>query len=125
MVSYAIGPTEPAVPTGTIGDWLDRSVGDYGNREALIVPWQNVRWTWAELKSRTDALACGFAQLGLIVGDRVGICSPNCAEWVLTQLATARLGLVLVSINPSYRSHELGHALRTRRRARTRHRHAL
>lgn len=112
MMSYAAAPKEPAVPTGTIGDWLDHAAAHYGDRAALIIPWQSVRWTWAELRAQTDALACGLAQLGLSAGDRVGICSPNCAEWVLTQLATARLGLVLVSINPAYRSHELGHALR-------------
>ncbi|MEG8055299.1 AMP-binding protein [Sphingomonas aerolata] len=75
------------------------------------MPWQDVRWTWAELRDRVDALATGLDQLGLVAGDRVAICAPNCAEWVLTQLSTARLGLILVSINPAYRAHELGHAL--------------
>jgi fatty-acyl-CoA synthase len=111
-LSYAIGAGAPPVPEGTIGAWLDRAAELWGEREALVAPWQGVRWTWAELRERADALARGLAGLGLTVGDRVGICSPNCAEWVLTQLATARLGLVLVSINPAYRTHELGHALR-------------
>lgn len=111
-LSHAVGPTDPPVPEGTIGEWLDRAADLFGDREALVVPWQDVRWTWAELRRQADALAAGLAGLGLATGDRVGILAPNCAEWVLTQLATARLGLVLVSINPAYRMHELGHALK-------------
>jgi fatty-acyl-CoA synthase len=111
-LSYSRGADEPPVPDGTIGDWLDRAADRFPERDALIAPWQDVRWTWSELRERTDAFARGLSRLGLAVGDRVGILSPNCAEWVLTQLATARLGLVLVSINPAYRAHELGHALR-------------
>ncbi|HEX7955231.1 MAG TPA: AMP-binding protein, partial [Burkholderiales bacterium] len=111
-MSHAIGPIGAPIPEGTIGDWLDRTAELFGERDALIVPWQNVRWTWAELRNRTDAIARGLAKRGLLAGDRVGIWSPNCAEWILTQLATARLGIVLVTINPAYRAHELGHALR-------------
>lgn len=110
-LSYAIGPEYPPVPEGTIGEWLDRAAIMFSDREALVMPWQDVRWTWAELRDRVDALATGLDQLGLVAGDRVAICAPNCAEWVLTQLSTARLGLILVSINPAYRAHELGHAL--------------
>ena len=110
--SYAKGTDEVPVPEGTIGDWLDRAAESFAETEALVIPSQGVRWTWAELRDRSDALARGFASLGLTLGDRVGIWAPNCAEWVLTQFATARLGLVLVSINPAYRPHELGHALR-------------
>jgi fatty-acyl-CoA synthase len=111
-LSYAAGPTEPPVPEGTIGEWLDRAAERFGDREALVVPWQDVRWTWAELRDRADALARGLARLGLTAGDRIGVLAPNCSEWVLTQFATARLGLILVSINPAYRTRELGHALR-------------
>ncbi len=111
-LSYAVGPGEPPVPEGTIGEWLDRAAEVFGDREALVVPWQDVRWSWAELRARADALARGLAGLGLAAGDRVGILAPNCSEWVLTQFATARLGLVLVSINPAYRTFELAHALR-------------
>ena len=111
-LSYSRGADEPPVPDGTIGDWLDRAAELYPDGDALIAPWQDVRWTWSQLRERTDALARGLSTLDLAVGDRVGILSPNCVEWVLTQLATARLGLVLVSINPAYRTHELGHALR-------------
>jgi fatty-acyl-CoA synthase len=112
QLSHAVGPTEPPIPEGTIGQWLDRAADSFGDREALVVPWQDVRWSWAELCDRADALCRGLSGLGLTVGDRVGILAPNCAEWVLTQFATARLGLVLVSINPAYRTFELGHALR-------------
>jgi len=111
-LSYSKGPQEPPVPEGTIGDWLDRAAERFAETEALVIPSQGVRLTWVELRDRTDALARGFASLGLTLGDRVGIWAPNCAEWVLTQFATARLGLVLVSINPAYRSHELQHALK-------------
>jgi fatty-acyl-CoA synthase len=110
--SYAKGALEPAIPEGTIGAWLDRAAETFGQGEAVVVVSQDVRWSWSELRERVDALARGLSGLGLSVGDRVGICAPNCAEWVLTQLATARLGLVLVSLNPAYRTHELGHALR-------------
>jgi len=111
-LSYVAGPAIPAGPIGTIGDWIDRAAQQFGDREALVAPAQNVRWTWAQLRDRADALVRGFNNLNLSLGDRVGICAPNCTEWILTQLATARLGLVLVSINPAYRTHELGHALR-------------
>ena len=111
-LSYARGADEPPVPDGTIRDWLDRAAELYPDIDGIVAPWQGVRWTWSELRERTDAFARGLSRLGLAAGDRVGILSPNCVEWVLTQLATARLGLVLVSINPAYRTHELGHALR-------------
>lgn len=109
-LSYAIGPATPPVPQGTIGAWLDAAADGAPDAEALVV--SGGRWTWATLRNHVEDVARGFVALGLQPGDRVGICAPNCAEWVLTQFATARLGLVLVSINPAYRMHELGHALR-------------
>jgi fatty-acyl-CoA synthase len=111
-LSWSKGPAEPAFSPRTIGQALDDTVRLYGDREALVAPCQGVRWTWTELAERVDRLAAGLAGLGLSAGDRVGILSPNCAEWVLTQLATARVGLILVAINPAYRTSELGHALR-------------
>src|SRR6202007_2508914 len=69
-------------------------------------------WTYAELKSRSDAFASGLLALGLAPGDRVGIWSPNCAEWTIAQFATAKAGLILVNINPAYRLSELEHVLR-------------
>lgn len=111
-LSHAVGPSDPAVPAGTIGEWIDRAADRFGDRLALVSRAQGVRLSWAELRERTDALARGFDALGIAAGDRVGICAPNCVEWVLTQLATARIGAILVSINPAYRTHELAHALR-------------
>ncbi len=111
-LSRAAGPLSPAIPEGTIGAWLDAAAAQASDGVAIVVPWQEVRWSWSELRDRVEAVARGLVALGLQPGDRVGICAPNCVEWVLVQLATARLGLVLVSINPACRSHELGHALR-------------
>ena len=88
--SHAKGPCDPPIPSGTIGEWLDRAADRFPQSEALVMPWQDIRWTWAELRQQVDRLARGLNDLGLVVGDRVGICAPNCVEWVLTQLATAQ-----------------------------------
>jgi fatty-acyl-CoA synthase len=111
-LSYTAGAEVPAVPEGSIGAWLDAAASAAPDRLAIVMPWQDVRWSWSELHQRVEAVAKGLLTLQLQAGDRVGICAPNCVEWVLVQLATARLGLILVSINPAYRTHELGHALR-------------
>jgi fatty-acyl-CoA synthase len=95
----------------TIGQHFDRTVERWGERPALIVRQQNVRLSWRELRTRVDALAGGLLALGLRPGERVGIWSPNSAEWVITQFATAKAGLILVNINPAYRLHELDFAL--------------
>jgi fatty-acyl-CoA synthase len=95
----------------TIPQRLDRTVSRHGEREALVVPFQQVRWTWREFGARVDALATGLLALGINRGDRVGIWSPNRSEWVLTQLATARIGAILVCINPAYRLAELEYVL--------------
>ena len=110
-LSYARGATTPPLQTHTIGQALDATVAQHGGREALVVPYQGVRWTWRELAERADAVAAGLLAMGLQPGDRVGIWAPNCAEWVLTQFATARAGLVLVNVNPAYRRSELAYAL--------------
>jgi fatty-acyl-CoA synthase len=96
----------------TIGSHFDRAAARWAGREALVVRHQQIRWTYAELKTHVDALAAGLIALGLEPGDRVGIWSPNNAEWVLTQFATAKAGLILVNINPAYRLVEFEHALR-------------
>ena len=96
----------------TIGSHFDRAATRWAGREALVVRHQQIRWTYAELKTHVDALAAGLIALGLEPGDRVGIWSPNNAEWVLTQFATAKAGLILVNINPAYRLVEVEHALR-------------
>ncbi|MGE8357042.1 MAG: AMP-binding protein, partial [Microvirgula sp.] len=83
----------------------------HADRPALIVPYQHVRWSYAELAGQVDRLACSLIRLGLQPGERVGIWSQNNSEWVLAQFATARAGLVLVNINPAYRRAELEYAL--------------
>ena len=109
--SYAQGSQQPPLLDITIGQALDATVARHASREALVVPHQDVRWTWAQLAQRADDVAAGLLALGLVPGDRVGIWAPNCAEWVLTQFATARAGLVLVNVNPAYRRSELEYAL--------------
>ena len=95
----------------TIGQTLDLAATKFGSREALISCHQEIRYTYAELNEKSNRIALGLHKLGLRKGDRIGIWSPNCVEWVLTQFATAKLGLILVNINPAYRSGELEYAL--------------
>jgi len=109
--SYDHGIASTRLIGDTIGQAFDRTVARFGEREALVVPYQNVRWTWRELAQRVDALAAGLLAAGLEPGDRIGIWAPNCAEWALTQFATAKAGLILVNINPAYRRAELEYAL--------------
>ena len=111
--SYVRGDGSAALIADTIGAYLDGVAQRDGARLALVVSHQGVRWTYAELKTRADEFAAGLLRLGLKPGDRVGIWSPNCAEWTVAQFATAKAGLVLVNINPAYRVVELEHALRT------------
>ena len=110
--SYVRGDTAPALIGATIGAYLDEVARRDGTREALVIPHQQVRWTYAELKRRSDDFAAGLLSLGLEPGNRVGIWAPNCAEWVVAQFATAKAGLILVNINPAYRTSELEHVLR-------------
>lgn len=111
MCSHSVGPTLPALIEETIGRVFDRTVQQHADREALVVPFQSVRWTWREFGAKVDAVAAGLLSLGLAPCDRVGIWSPNNAEWAVVQFATAKAGLVLVNINPAYRSAELSYAL--------------
>ena len=110
--SYVHGPDVAPLIGATIGDFLKDVAAIHGAQDALIVPDQGVRWSYAELLDRSDAFAAGLLSLGLRPGDRVGIWAPNCAEWVVAQFATARAGLILVTINPAYRASELEHALK-------------
>ena len=105
--SYAVGSTDVALLEQTIGDRFDETVGRFGDLEALVVRHQNVRWTYTELDQRVEQLARGLIAAGVQVGDRVGVWSPNRYEWVLAQFATARIGAIMVCINPAYRTHEL------------------
>ncbi|NNE79913.1 MAG: AMP-binding protein [Silicimonas sp.] len=95
----------------TIGACFDQVCDSHPDTLALISCQQGRRLTYAQLRTRVDALACGFRRLGLVKGDRVGIWAPNCEEWVLTQYATAKLGLILVNVNPAYRTSEVEYAL--------------
>ncbi|MBV8093892.1 MAG: AMP-binding protein, partial [Acetobacteraceae bacterium] len=100
-LSYVHGAVDSPLVGETIGVNFDRTVARWGNRPGLIVRQHGVRWTYRELGERVDAFAAGLLALGLEPGDRVGIWSPNNAEWVVTQFATAKAGLVLVNINPA------------------------
>ena len=109
--SYVQGAHAVPLPGETVGANFDRTVARFGDRPGLIVRQSGVRWTYAELAARVDALAAGLLGLGLEPGDRVAIWSPNNAEWLVTQFATAKAGLILVNINPAYRLTELDFAL--------------
>ena len=107
MESYAAGATEVPLLEQTIGAALARTVRSFGDRPALVVRHQDVRWTWAELDGRVEQLARGLMAAGIGVGDRVGLWAPNRYEWVLSQFATARIGAIMVCLNPAYRTSEL------------------
>ena len=111
MESYAAGETSPALLEETIGANLERTVETYADREALVEVASGRRWTWAELNADVNALAVGLLDAGIGKGDRVGIWAPNCAAWTITQYATAKIGAILVNINPAYRTHELAYVL--------------
>src|SRR5918994_7090998 len=109
--SYVHGASVTPLIGATIGAYFDQAVAQWPDMEALVVRHQGVRWTYRDLQRQVDAWATGLLALGLEPGDRVGIWSPNNAEWVVTQFATAKAGLILVNINPAYRTHELDYAL--------------
>ncbi|HET6222100.1 MAG TPA: AMP-binding protein [Dongiaceae bacterium] len=109
--SYVHGSSDKPLIGETLGEHFDRVAARWPDCDALIVRHQNVRWTYRQLKARVDAFAAGLLALGLEPGDRVGIWSPNNSEWVITQFATAKAGLILVNINPAYRLAELEYAL--------------
>ncbi|MFI2608874.1 AMP-binding protein [Kitasatospora sp. NPDC018619] len=109
--SYASGTSEVPLLGDTIGENLDRAVRAFPERDALVDRATGRRWTYAQLGADVDALALGLLELGIAKGDRVGIWAPNCAEWTLTQYATAKLGAILVTVNPAYRAHELEYVL--------------
>ncbi|MEI2714405.1 MAG: AMP-binding protein [Nocardioides sp.] len=111
MDSIARGETSPALLDETIGANFARTVGAYAERDALIECASGRRWTWAELDRDVTALAKGLLGAGIAKGDRVGIWAPNCAEWTLTQFATAKIGAILVNVNPAYRTHEFSYAV--------------
>ena len=109
--AHAIGRTDLALLEETIGAAFDRTVAAHPDHEALVVPFQEVRLTYRQLAERVDRLARGLMAMGLQVGDRLGMWSPNNAEWVYVQFAAAKAGVVLVNINPAYQTEELRYAL--------------
>ncbi len=111
MESYARGESSPELLEETIGANLRRVAGEHADREALVEVATGRRWTYAELDADVDRLARGLVAAEVKQGDRVGIWAPNCAEWTLVQYAAARIGAILVNINPAYRTHELAFVL--------------
>ena len=110
-LSHVKGADTPPLLRQTIGQALDAAARRWGDREALVSVHQGVRWSFAELNARAEAFAAGLLALGLNPGDRIGIWSPNKAEWALTQFAAAKAGLILVTINPAYRLSEVEYTL--------------
>ncbi len=111
-LSYTRGADTPALREETIGANLDQTIARHGDREAMISCHQGIRLTYAQLGGEVDELARGLMAAGLTRGDRLGIWSPNRVEWTLVQYATAKLGVILVNINPAYRTSELEYVLR-------------
>lgn len=109
--SYLCGQADEPLLYETIGGCLDRIAATHPQRPALVVRHQNIRWDFAQYKAQIDALATGLLNMGINPGDRVGIWSPNRVEWCLTQFATAKIGAIMVCINPAYRLYELEYAL--------------
>jgi fatty-acyl-CoA synthase len=110
-MSYVRGSTDEPLSDATVGSLLRDTARRFADRPAVVFREQSVRWTWREFDVAVDTLALGLRALGLGKGDRIGIWSPNRVEWLVTQFATARLGAILVNINPAYRLAELEYAL--------------
>ena len=109
--SYIHGPSETPLLGETIGQCLDRVTSAFGDSEALVSCHQDCRWTYRELHHDVEIVARGLMALGIDRGDRVGVWSPNCAEWLIAQHALAKAGAIMVNVNPAYRARELEHAL--------------
>ena len=102
----------PWVSGRTIGSVLEQTVGARTDRDALVFPALDLRWSWSELGQRVEQISRALIALGVAAGEHVGIWSMNAPEWVVTQFAAARIGAVLVNVNPGYRTYELEDALR-------------
>ncbi len=111
-LSYLSGPTDVPLLEETIGHNLERTVSTHPGVEALVDIGSGRRWTYAEFNTEIDLFARGLMASGIAQGDRVGIWAPNCAEWTILQYATAKVGAILVTVNPAYRTHELAYVLR-------------
>ncbi|MCX4065562.1 AMP-binding protein [Pseudomonas sp. S1Bt30] len=112
LQSYSRGSQDKTLLAMTIGQAFDQTVARYPDGEALVVRHQLRRYTWRQLADTVDLHARAFLALGLQTGDRLGIWAPNCAEWLISQIASAKLGVILVNINPAYRSSELDYVLK-------------
>jgi fatty-acyl-CoA synthase len=112
MLSYASGISDLPLLGETIGENFERTVARFGDREALVDVAAGSRWTYAELDAVVNRVALGLLARGIEKGDRVGIWAPNCAEWVIVQYATAKIGAILVNVNPAYRTHELDYVVK-------------
>jgi fatty-acyl-CoA synthase len=115
-LSHAVGATHPPLIEQTIGRCFEAVAGRLPDHEALVSCQQGLRYTYSQLNREANRLASALLGVGLRTGDRVGIWSHNNAQWLLTQLATAKVGIVLVNINPAYRASELDYALKRRLR---------
>jgi fatty-acyl-CoA synthase len=111
-LSHTTGETDVPLLEQTIPDNLEATVARFGDREALVDVQQGIRWTYAEFGSEVDRLARALLAVGVVKGERVGIWAPNCAQWTVVQYATAKIGAILVNVNPSYRTHELEFVLK-------------
>ena len=111
QISHFIGADQPDLLEQTISERLDSIVARYPDEDALVVQHQDIRWTYRQYNDEIEKLASGLLALGIQPGDRVGIWAPNCFEWCLTQFATAKIGAIMVCINPAYRVFELEYAL--------------
>ena len=110
--SYTCGPQDKPLLAMTIGEAFDQTVARFPDREALVAREQDIRMTWSELGVLVNKSARALLALNIKPGDRVGIWSPNCVQWLVTQFATAKVGAILVNINPAYRTTELEYALK-------------
>jgi len=110
--SYTQGDTTQTLLEMTLGDALDHSVARYPDNLALISPEQNVRYSYRQFQQKVNLVARAFIAKGIVKGERVGIWAPNCEQWVVTQFATAKIGAILVNVNPAYQEYELEYALK-------------
>ncbi|MCA1772518.1 MAG: AMP-binding protein, partial [Halomonas sp.] len=111
LPSYTSSTADKPLLGMTIGDKFDQIAAQYPDNDALIALHQNIHWRYRELQEEVNRCARALLAIGVKKGDRVGIWAPNCSEWTVTQFATAKIGAILVNINPSYRTHELEYAL--------------
>ena len=109
--SYDAGPTNVPILEETIGANFERTVAQHPDVDALVDVAQGLRYTYAELNAEIDVVARGLMAVGIAKGDRVGIWAPNRAEWTIVQYSTAKIGAILVNVNPAYRTHELAYVL--------------